>query len=248
MHHAGVTDMAFIQQRCIIHTMQFRSIYEVTFSEQFLEDIGIKIIPLLDETMSFIPIQKIKLILTAQQSLELQSVKRLQQWATLHSLPICIHGDFRERIVPTFTEDNVEDHISIDGVPIMVLSEVVYAQQTTWHSTLLDATINSPGLDVSQHTYDEILSNMLVNKLEKYKEYSSRLESTTYHRHHAYYKWASGSIQVHPNYNFIPHFVLPVYSPAYSLLLKQGFVHTPHGLYNPTSTNLIPIYSYVNPV
>lgn len=260
MLHAGVTDIGFIQQQSIIDSLGFVGIYELSFSDVFLNkksgDFAYEITRRLTECHRHNPIGKIKIIISQLDGDLTKGVQIVVDWAHANNIIVGSHFDFTKPCTnPEAPGVDYKDqtHTVINNIPVCILSELVYIQGTDVYLTMLDSTIDSsvPYYNIMEEGHDDpaiFVYKTLQAKIEKYKEDAKLLTfSSSAVNFKTYFQYVSKNVIVHPDFNFIPMIVFRPYMQIYKQLVNHGWIPTPHGLYHPTRSNssVIPLFSFV---
>lgn len=262
MSSTAMSDTAFIQQfPLIMSEIHFESIYEVSFSDVFLNkkegtlvnDIIIKLKALHQRS----PIKKIKVIVLTDDGESSDAVGMLVEWAHSKSINVGVHDDITQnknkRVNLKHADYQELNFYSQDSLPMQVLCEVVHLQYTDLYLTMVDGTSEQdpPFYNIMTDELDRMdvfLSKMLQAKLKTYERYVNSIDSTCENKLRDYYKYVISSIVVHEprSFNFIPRIVLPSWTEMYKTISNQGFfVETPYGLHNPNlfmKRGIVPLF------
>ena len=263
LYSTAMTDIAFIQQyNIVMKEMNFRGIYEISFSDRFLMLNEGKMIDVVLDKLSILhdkcPIQKVKIILCdAAESMaeENLGVKKLIEWCDSSQIYTDVHDDITQgrnlkynlkkakHQVTNILQDNKKSFI------YQILSEVVYVQNTSFFLALSQTVDkDSEPFDTIQ-SFDPVafLPAVINAKLRTYADYIQRMsvwcDRTTNSKYLDYFKYLVGSIVVNNNYTFIPKIILKPYSRFYTKLIDYGFKDTPLGLLKNGCSDVIPIVS-----
>lgn len=264
MSSTAMSDTAFIQQfPLIMSEIHFESIYEVSFSDVFLNkkggtlvgDIIIKLKALHQRS----PIKKIKVIVLTDDGESSDAVGMLVDWAHSKSISVGVHDDITQnkntRVSLKHADYQELNFYSQDSLPMQALSEVVHLQYTDLYLTMVDCTseqdppfynIITDGLD----RMDVFLSKMLQAKIKTYERYVDSMDSACENKLRDYYKYVTSSVVAHEphSFNFIPRLFLPNWTEMYKTIASQGFfVETPYGLYNPNRfmrRAMVPLFEF----
>lgn len=255
MLSTAMTDNAFLQQFDIImNEMSFISIYEISFSDIFLEKqqggLVDTIVEKLEAMHAMFPILKIKLIFCNEQGENQPGVSKVIEWAHSHDIHVCIHADILQG-KNTIWELNQADYqgltyYSEDGRVYQVLGEVTHLQYTSVFHTISQAIavnsvpffdIMSDGIDISLFIYKSLRS-----KLDLYAEYANSIQDTD-SKFSMYFKYCASNIVTNPDFNWIPILVLKPWTKLYKSLYRQGWNDTDYGLCLPAvSDQVIPLF------
>jgi len=262
MWHAGVTDIGFIQQQNIIDSLGFTGVYELSFSDIFLNkkngDFAHEIVRRLTISHQHNPIGKIKIIISQPKGDESKGVQIVVNWARQNNIIVGSHFDFTKPCSNT-TANGVDykdqTHTVINNIPVCILSELIYIQGTDIYLTMIDSTIEQsvPYYNIMEEGHDDpsvLVYKTLQAKITEYAANTKLLAFAPNQNFKEYFKYVSTNVIVHPDYNFIPLIVFRPYMKIYKELLRYGWVSTPHGLYKPpvndTNPKIIPLFSFVS--
>jgi len=247
MLHAGVTDIGFIQQQPIINSLEFTGIYELSFSDVFLNkkkgEFAHEIVRRLTACHQQTPVGKIKIIISTPGGDTSTGVQTVVDWAHQNNIAVGSHFDFTQPCTSTDApgvDYKDQTHTVINNIPVSVLSELIYVQGTNIYLTMVDSTIenSTPYYDIMEEGNDDVsvlVYKTLQAKINKYKQDAALLTFAPNPAFKKYFEYVSNNVIVNPNYNFIPMLVFRPYMQIYKQFVKQGWMSTEHGLYNPSS-------------
>lgn len=253
----AMTDIAFIQQFDIImNEMDFKYVYEISFSDRFLNRKGGKfvydIMDRLNDVHAKMPLQKIKFIICDDLGEKDPNISRLIDWAKERSIYTDVHDDITQGKNQRFELESAEhqehNHYSEDSYPFLILCEVTYLQWDQMFLTITDAlSEDSKPFYSIEHSKLEpkiFIKEMLKAKIATYSANISRMSrSHSSAKYMDYFSYVNSSIIVHDDYTFIPNFMLKPYTKIYKEMASSGeFVDTKYGLLWNTSTP-IPLVS-----
>ena len=268
MSSTAMTDIAFIQQYDIImQDMNFKTIYEISFSDKFLnlkagkmvEDIIVK----LDQMNQKSPIQKLKVILCDGKESDAErdpAVKRIVEWCNANSIFVDIYDDIRQGRNKRYdigTADHQEtNHLqsTTDSFIFQILCESTHMQYTSMFLTISQSIgkDSTPYYDVADElNIEHLISNMLTAKVALYREYVQRIQASceripgNRNRYSGYFEYVYTSVTVNKKFNFIPRILMRPFTKMYQMLASDGFVDTQYGLLkkNTDHTTIIPVLS-----
>ncbi len=253
----SMTDMAFIQQYDIIlNELNFKSIYEISFSDEFLNKkdgtfVNI-IIDKLNHVLHKYTIQKIKIILCGHVE-DNPAVSLLIDWAKSNNIFVDLHDDITQEQNVRFDLDRADhqetNHFSEDNHVYLIHCESIFLQFTSLFLTMAD--IISPAdtsfYNINQENIPLFIHNMIETKIQSYAQECQRMKQTD-NKYFEYYKYVSTHIHTNLNYNFIPRFVLKPYSKLYQQLATEGFNNTPAGLLLTGVTVPVPLFNVTESV
>lgn len=241
MSSTAMTDIAFIQQYDIImNELDFQTIYEISFSDIFLNkkngDFVNTLIEKLDCVHDKSPIRKLKIIL-CNHTEDDAAVHALIAWAKTYNIYVDIHDDFTQETNDRFILEKADhqetNHFSEENYLYLIKCEVVYLQFTELFLTISDTISKDsvPFYDIDkQNDIPAFLSQMLVSKVKMYDKESRLIGPACDNKYFDYFTYVASSVTVNEDYNFIPRFVLKPYTKIYQRLAEEGFINTPHGL------------------
>ncbi len=254
MSSTAMTDMAFIQQhKLIMEEMNFQMIYEISFSDRFLNSSKGKMVDKVLERLVTMhekcPIQKLKFIMCDAQedsAEEDSAVQKIMSWGREQEIFIDVHDDItqgqnkRYELKDAHQETNhLQD--ADDSYVYQILSEVTYLQYTSMFLTI-SQTIGEnsvPFFDVmSGDNFDSntFLVKMLHAKMDTYVYYLKKIKTSceritgNRNKYFDYFTYVSENVIVNSDFSFIPRFMLKPFAMFYERLTEDGFVDTPYGL------------------
>lgn len=261
MSSTAMSDTAFIQQfPLIMDEIRFESIYEVSFSDVFLNkkkgglvsDIIVKLKALHQRS----PIKKIKVIVLTTDGESSPAVEMLVDWAHSEGISVGVHDDITQNKNTKVSLQHADyqelNFFSQESLPFQVLSEVVHLQFTDLYMTMVDGTserdapfynIITDGLDdMSRFVY-----KMIRAKLATYDRYVHTITNRCDNKLYDYFSYVSQSVVVNEVFNFIPKLLLPQWTEMYKTLTHQWWIDTPVGLHNThinTQRAIVPIFEF----
>ena len=266
MSSSSMTDMAFIQQHgLIMNELNFKMIYEISFSDRFLEfrdgtmvDVVLK---QLIEVHKKSPIQKIKFIICDGYGNDAEystAVQKLIEWAEDENLFIDIHDDITQgennRYDLTAADHQETNHLqnADDSYIYQILTEVTYLQYTSMFLTLSQTIRENsvPFFDIMKgDKFDAwtFLVKMLQSKMDTYLYYLKKIKTSceritgNRNKYFDYFTYVSENVIVNHDYNFIPRFMLRPYAKFFKMLVQNGYADTKLGLIQPGTTKPVPI-------
>jgi hypothetical protein len=256
MSSTAMTDMAFIQQhKLIMEEMNFQMIYEISFSDRFLNSSGGKMVDKVLERLITMhekcPIQKLKFIMCDAQedsAEEDSAVQKIMSWGRENEIFIDVHDDItqgqnkRYELKDAHQETNhLQD--ADDSYVYQILSEVTYLQYTSMFLTI-SQTIGEnsvPFFDIMsgiENTFDAdtFLLKMLKSKLDTYVYYLKKIKTSceritgNRNKYFDYFTYVSENVIINKDFNFIPRFMLKPFAVFYEKLASEGYADTPYGL------------------
>lgn len=258
MSSTAMSDVAFIQQYpLLMDEIKFNSIYEISFSDAFLQKnsgklVG-KLVTKLDALNKRSPITKLKIIMTLDTDEATAEIKQLTDWANGVDIPTVVHDDITKNrlnatvdILSATVQDNT--FFPYDHLPMQVLSEVVHLQYTDLYLTMVDGSseqdppffnIITDGLD----NMADMLYRMIDSKLWTYRRYVNKMSGGCANKLRDYYVYITSSVIPERQFNFIPQLLLPSWTNMYTTLKQQGFIETVHGLYKPSELGVLPLFT-----
>lgn len=258
MSSTAMSDIAFIQQYpMLMNEIKFNSIYEISFSDAFLQKNSGKLvgdlIKKLDTLHQRSPITKLKIIMTLDNDGATVEIKQLTDWANNSDIPTVVHDDITKNrlnatvdILSATVQDNT--FFPYDSLPMQVLSEVVHLQYTDLYLTMVDGSSEQdpPFFNIMTDGLDDMagmLYRMVDSKLRTYRRYVNKMSSGCANKLRDYYVYITSSVIPNQRFNFIPQLLLPSWTNMYATLKRQGFVETIHGLYRPSDLGVVPLFT-----
>ncbi len=254
MSSTAMTDMAFIQQhKLIMEEIDFIMIYEISFSDRFLNSSGGKMVDKVLERLITMhekcPIQKLKFIMCDAQedsAEEDSAVQKIMSWGRENEIFIDVHDDItqgqnkRYELKDAHQETNhLQD--ADDSYVYQILSEVTYLQYTSMFLTI-SQTIGENSISffdiMSGDKFDasDFLVKMLHAKLDTYVYYLKKIKTSceritgNRNKYFDYFTYVSENVIINKDFSFIPRFMLKPFAMFYEKLTEEGFVDTPYGL------------------
>jgi len=251
MSSSSMTDMAFIQQwGLVLNEMNFQMIYEISFSDRFLNlkdgKMSDKVLELLKIVHAKSPIQKLKFILCDAYEYGVfdQAVGQIVQWGNEQGIYIDTHDDIMQGQNKRYDDVHQEtNHLqAADNSAIyQILCEVTYMQYTSMFLTI-SQSINAnsiPFFDTmsgDKFNADTFLVKMVRAKLDTYVYYLKKIKTSceritgNRNKYFDYFTYVSENVIVNSDFSFIPRFMLKPFARFYERLTEDGFVDTPYGL------------------
>lgn len=256
MDCSSLTDVSFIQQQSIIKELNFKRVYEVTFSDTFLNradgNFVRKLCTMLQDLNAHTPIVKLKVIVRSEHGENSDNVAYLVDFAKSIGLVVGMHNDFTQNItsreshgVLDYQENNL---IVVDGMPLHVLSEAVYMCRTHcflsfWSSV---SAASHPFYDIRDNDLGAFVVQSLIEKLRVYRDYVAILPRTCTDKMLDYYTYVISAIQIHTPFTFIPNVLIPKYTALYGALIdSKSFAETPYGLLRINCNTIDPMLEIV---
>lgn len=254
MSSTAMTDMAFIQQhKLIMEEIDFIMIYEISFSDRFLNSSGGKMVDKVLERLITMhekcPIQKLKFIMCDAQedsAEEDSAVQKIMSWGRENEIFIDVHDDItqgqnkRYELKDAHQETNhLQD--ADDSYVYQILSEVTYLQYTSMFLTI-SQTIGENSvpffdiMDGDKFDASDFLVKMLRAKLDTYVYYMKKIKTSceritgNRNKYFDYFTYVSENVIINKDFSFIPRFMLKPFAVFYERLAEEGFVDTPYGL------------------
>jgi len=254
MSSTAMTDVAFIQQFDIImNDMNFQTIYEISFSDIFLNKKDGSFVNALITKLEMIhnksPIRKLKIILCNHTEND-AAVHTLIDWAKCNNIFVDIHDDFTQETNDRFILEKADhqetNHFSEENYLYLIKCEVVYLQYTSLFLTISDAIAKKsvPFYNIDTQTdIPAFISQMLAAKVEMYDHESKLIGHACDNKYFDYFTYVASSVTVDLDYTFIPRFVLKPYTKLYQRLAEEGFINTPLGLIKEEAASPVPLFT-----
>ena len=234
------------------------TIYEITFSPRWLEQIDIhdvekKLNVLFDRN----GINKIKFIFDDETDYKLPNFKRILDWTYdkgISKFNSSHHNFLGEMKILKEGDVNLYECASQNGELFNPLNQSDYLQYNFFFNTLQQAidTSSIPYYTVKNFVAEDHLSNMLTGKILKYKSWAHRYNTGDIvvpeegNNLFKYFDWVSNNIKVNKNFNFIPINLLDARYRYYHKLKETGWQVTDYGLLKNNTTKIVPIIEVNN--
>lgn len=259
-----MSDNAFVQQyKIMMEELQFKNVYEISFSDTFLSKKSGRMVDDLMEKLPLLharsPIIKLKVIIEQPGGEKSEPVLRFIDFANALGVHVGVHDDFTQgqnlRLEFDAERDAQQElnYYAQDSEPKTVLCEVAYLAYTTVVMTINQATIgtNLPAYDIMTggvRDVDHFLSAILQAKVDTYTQYAQEITDKT-SKHQQYFEYVAQNVQVNRHFNFVPKFVLKPWWRLYTKLQQQGWIETPYGLIDSTCNEaregkITPIFTF----
>jgi hypothetical protein len=228
----AMTDVAFIQQFDIVmNEMDFKYVYEISFSDRFLNKNGGKfaddIIARLTDVHAKSPLQKVKFIICDDLGEKDPNVRKVIDWAHERNIYTDIHDDITQGENQRFELETVDhqekNHYSEESYPFLILCEVTYLQWDEMFMTITDAlsekSIPFYSIEESKLEPRGFIRDMLNAKIAIYQnniQHMSRTHSSA--KYIDYFSYIGSSVKVNDDYTFIPNFMLKPYTQMYKVM------------------------------
>lgn len=240
----SMSDNAFLQQYDIVtKEMNFRSIYEVSFSDTFLEKQSGGLVDTVIDKLGVMnaktPIKKVKLVLCKEDGDTQPGVVKLVAWAHQHGIHVSVQDDItqsKNRVWDLNVSDSQSDnYYSEDSKMFQVLCEVTHMQYTSVFHTINQAISQAsvPFYDIVENgvNISTFITQSLVSKLETYARYASMIRHKKDNKFYDYFSYVAAAVKVNKGFNYIPNLVLPKWTALYQGASNTTeFVDTPYGL------------------
>lgn len=251
----SITDNAFVRGYDIIinDIDRPKGIYELSFSDVWLSKINIKkIINQLENIQKKSPIQRIKLIITQENSLNSTEIIEIQNFSKYNDIDICYHTD----ILGTDTmvlgsKDQSFTYASFNGEVYNICSEADYLQYDSFFLTLtdsIDPSIDPYNILDNNFTFTDHLYKHLKGKQNVYDRYRKKLvfSSNEYNQKQTkYYQYIVDNLLPNENYNFIPFLSINKYDKLNLRMVDEGWITTDLGLFRANNqSNIIPLFNF----
>ena len=253
----GMTDNSILMHhKILMNEVHLKGIADITLSEEFLlktEDVG-KVKAVIVDYLSKYSIGHVKIIRTSEDYHHPDQVTRMIEFLTEYDVVFSVHGDFREQAITKFDLAKFDNqnryNITNQGRRHQIHRSSVHLFNNQFYFSYDDASdINVDPF----HTIDksvpfsskEFLPNMLKGKLKYYKRCVDTFgipDNSLSEKFLDYFK-NTANFKVNDNYSFIPDFMLSDQSTYFHSLLKEGFVKTHIGLYDP-NLDPVPLIEY----
>lgn len=263
MSSSSMTDMAFIQQyNLMMDELDFQMIYEISFSDRFLNlndgKMSDKVLERLKVVHEKSPIQKLKFILcdaVEEYGVFDTAVQQIVTWGEEQEIYIDTHDDIMQGQNKRYEDVNQEtNHLQgADNSSIyQILCEVTYLQYTSMFLTISQSIAESsvPFFDImrgDKFDASTFLSKMVRAKLAMYVYYLKKIKTSceritgNRNKYFDYFTYVSENVIVNDDYNFIPRFMLKPFAKFYEVLANDGYIDTPHGLLREGATKPVSI-------
>lgn len=228
----SMTDRAFIQQcNILLDEITFKDIYEITFSEEFLESTGklyTWILEKLEKLMAKYKVRKIKIVISGNDPSP--TTRTFLKCLTDKGLDYSIYDDINlsRNLRHDHTPTNRFDY---EGRTYPLFTETCYLQQSRVFLSLRHATKGVyAAYDIREFSPSQFLLEVLKSKVEVYGVYATELCNVS-SKYVDYFKFVSSNLTVREDFNFIPEIILGRHSVFYQKLVSSGlYSATPFGL------------------
>jgi hypothetical protein len=252
----NMTDNNFIRtQPLFMQDFDPTEIYEITFSDEFLEKVDVQdIILKLNELISKHSLSKIKLILNSEDSLEQPGTKAVYDWCKTNNIYNPAHHNFHEEHQVFENISQMQHVVNFESEIFPVCRESDYLQYNGFFLTLIDSIDHETKPYHQFETFDneKHLALMLQGKVDLYKRWNDLYASgkvqanTTGKKYFEYYNWVTRHIKVNNDYNFIPIDMLNAKHKYYHKLTEGDWTITEFGLLKNNTTKVIPLMEILN--
>lgn len=237
----NMTDNNFIRtQPLLLKDFKNTRIYEITFSDEWVDKVVLDLPKMLDDLHKQLPITKLKII---QKTRDWDHA--ILDWARANDVGISRHYDVMNSDTMDLDYEQTLNFCSEDGYIFTICGESDYLQYDSFFLTLVDA------IDATQDPYDTLwdpvkhLSNSLKAKIDLYKRYADKLVNTQNpitKKYREYFLWVTEHLKVNDDYNFIPIVALDKWNKYYPKLVQNGWTETEYGLVKPDE-EIRPLYT-----
>jgi hypothetical protein len=260
MINTSMTDTAFIQQYpLLMEELSFKGIYEITFSDVFLQKknggLAHDIVGMLKPLHAKMPISKLKIIRLTSDGENSDAVKAIVNYAHEIGITVGLQDDIIKGQNDTLSLDVADyqelNYFAQGSEPMQVLSEITYLQFTSCFMTL-NQTVDPeavPFFDIitdGYNNYEKYIIASLDAKLKMYNRYTQIMDNTCGNKLFDYFAYATTSVTINKQFNFIPAIILKPWTTIYKKLATTGeWLETPHGLLkkNALHSLVVPLFS-----
>lgn len=255
MYYSSMTDNSFVRTYDImLNDMdRMKGIYEVAFSDEWLEKVGVKkIIAKLEKLHAAVPIRLVKYITTNKESYDWASAVELKAFLEANGIGLKIYADILHSETVVFHKIEQEvNFATYNGEIFNTLGEADYLQYDSFFLTIVDSidpTIQPCDVLDDDFTFTRHLPRLLNGKKDVYNRFYNKIKYSTneYDKKFAeYYKFVSENLIANDNYNFIPHVILEPHTNLYGKMTEEGWIKSQVGLLkDPNAQTVIPLYQF----
>lgn len=261
MNLTSMTDMSFLQQTPIaLNDLNFISIYDITFSDYFLQKPKVckAVLENLEALNDRYPLVKLRFIFSTDPTVDRSGIKRVISWAKDRGIYTSGTLDNRGTWFVNHNlmdlMDNKETCYMVDNNELhQIYTEVVHLMFDRWVVSFYQSTQDE---DVSFYQLtdkfrpDDWLEAHVRLKIRLYSESARTIVRTDKNASYCdYFDYVANNVRVNDNWNFIPTIMMNKRSNnMHQGLLRCGFVETPLGIVRSSALQnreqIIPLYSF----